>query len=137
MKNTIKLCLAFALAIPLAACSENNAATSAVKDATAKATAGIDSMKAEVSKMAEGSMVEVNKSIDELKTKAAGLTGDKKTEVDGLLKNIMTKKDDIMKMLGDVKGMGAGAGFDDMKNKIMGAIPELKKMIEAAMAKLK
>jgi hypothetical protein len=137
MKHSIKLCLALALAIPLAACSENNAATTAMKDATAAAGSAVDSMKAEVSKMAEGSMVEVNKQIGDLQTKAAGLTGEKKTEAEGLIKNIVAKKDDIMKMLGDMKGMGAGAGLDGMKSKIMGAIPELKKMITDAMAKMK
>lgn len=137
MKHTTKISLALLLALPLAACGENKAASSAVKDAVGSATAGIDAMKTELSKMTDGSMGEITKSIDELKSKASGLTGEKKTEVEGLIKNITSKKDEIMKMIGDVKGMSDGAGFAGMKDKITNAIPELKKMIEAAMAKLK
>jgi vacuolar-type H+-ATPase subunit H len=136
MKNLIKICFALALTLPFAACSENNAAN-AVKDATAKAAEGVDKMKAEFAKLSEGQLGEVTKSITELQSKAASATGEKKTEVDGMLKNIMAKKDELMKMMGDVKGMAAGAGFDGMKDKLTNGIADLKKMVEAAMAKLK
>lgn len=136
MKNSSKLCLALLLALPLAACGEKSAADT-MKGAASSATAKIDEMKASFTKLTEGQMGDVTKSIEELTSKASTLTGDKKTEVDGLLKNIMTKKDDLMKMFTDMKGMAGGAGFDGMKDKLTNGIGELKKLVEAAMAKLK
>lgn len=127
MKNTIQFCLAFALAIPLAACSENKAAPNTMKDAADKVSSSVDSMKAEVSKMTEAPMAEANKQISELQTKAASLKGDGKAKLETMIKNITAKKDDIMKMIGDMKGA-------DMKDKIMNNITELKKMITEAFA---
>ncbi|MDZ4773449.1 MAG: hypothetical protein SGI72_09985 [Planctomycetota bacterium] len=127
MKNTIQFCLALALAIPLAACSENKAGTSTMKDAADKVSAGVDSMKAEVSKMTEAPMAEAGKQISELQTKAANMTGEGKTKLEGMIKSITAKKDDIMKMMGDMKGA-------DIKDKIMNNITELKKMITEAFA---
>ena len=126
MKNSIKLSLALALAIPLAACGENKAAPSVIKDAAAK----VEGAAGDLAKMADAPMAELTKSIGDLSSKASSLTGEKKTEVEGMIKNIMAKKDELMSM---TKDMGAAG----MKDKFTNGVAEIKKLIDAAMAKLK
>lgn len=126
MKHSTKICLALALAIPLAACSENKAAGTGMKDAAAK----VEGAAGDMAKMADAPMAEVTKSISELSSKAAAATGEKKTEVEAMIKNIMAKKDELMKMVPDLSAAG-------MKEKFTNGVAEIKKMIEAAMAKLK
>ena len=138
MKPTNKLLLAALLALPLAACGENNAATNARQDAAGSATAAFDKVKEEAGKMFDGQLGDVGKQVTELQSKASSLTGEKKTEVDGLLKEIVAKKDGLMKMFGDMKGLtSGGANFDGMKEKLTSGIAEIKKLIETAMAKMK
>lgn len=137
MKNTIKLCLALLVALPLAACSENNAATNAVKDAAASATAAVDKLKGEFGKVFDGDMAGITKSISELQSKAGSLTGEKKTEVDGLMKQITSKKDELTKMFGDMKSMTDTNAFTSMKDKLTNGVGEIKKLIDTAMSKLK
>mgnify|MGYP001170223475 CR=1 FL=1 len=138
MKTTMKLALALTLSLPLAACGENNAAETkeANKGAMGALAEKAGEMKDSAMKMFDGQIGDVSKSIDELKSKSASLTGEKKTEIDGLIKNIMAKKDEVMKMIGDLKGMD-GSALEGLKTKINEAIPALKKMVDEAMAKLK
>lgn len=135
MKNQTKLCLALVLALPLAACGEKKAADS-MKDAASAATSKIEDIKASFAKMTEGQMGDISKSISDLQSKAASLTGEKKAELDGLIKNIAAKKGDLVKMFDDAKGL-TGDGFEKMKEKLATGIDEIKKMIDSAMAKLK
>lgn len=138
MNTTTKLLFAAVLALPLAACGENNAATNAVKDVAGSATAAFDQAKEAAGKLFDGQLGDVGKQITELQSKASSLTGEKKTEVDGLIKQITSKKDDLMKMFGDMKGLtSGGANFDGMKDKLTNGIAEIKKLIETAMSKLK
>lgn len=140
MKSMIQLGLALALALPVTvACSENKAASpaDALKGASEAAKGKFDEVKAAFAKATEGQMGDVGKQIDEIKKKAEGLSADKKTEIDALVKNIVAKKDELMKMFGDMKSAGEGAGFDGLKSKLEGGIGELKKLIETAMSKLK
>lgn len=139
MKITTKLALVLTAVLPLAACSENQAANGekGAGGAMSAMTAKLDDLKSAATKMFDGQLGDATKSIDELKSKAAALTGDKKTEVEGLLKAILAKKDDVMKMIGDLKGLTDTAGLDGMKGKIGDAMAALKKMIEDAMAKAK
>ncbi|MBL8858157.1 MAG: hypothetical protein JNL28_06630 [Planctomycetes bacterium] len=126
MNSTTKISLALALALPLAACGENKAAPSVVKDAAGKVEGAVG----DVAKMAEAPLAEVTKSISELTTKAASLTGEKKTELEGLIKNITAKKDELMNMTKDMSAAG-------VKEKFNAGLADLKKMVEAAMAKVK
>lgn len=127
MKNTTKLVLALSLAFPLAACSENSAASNTMKDAANKTAAAAESMKADITKMMETPMADASKSISDLQHKAATMTGDAKTKLDAMIKNIIAKKDEIMKMASELQG-------SDIKEKITNGINELKKMISEAMA---
>jgi hypothetical protein len=127
MKNTTKLVLALTLLVPLAACSENKAASNTMKDAADKTMAAAESMKAEIAKMTEAPMAEASKSIADLEKKAAAMSGDGKAKLETMIKNIIAKKDDIMKMASQLQG-------SDIKEKITSGINELKKMISDAMA---
>jgi hypothetical protein len=127
MKNTTKLVLALTLLVPLAACSENKAASNTMKDAADKTMAAAESMKAEIAKMTEAPMAEASKSIADLEKKAAAMSGDGKAKLETMIKNIIAKKDDIMKMASQLQG-------SDIKEKITSGINELKKLISDAMA---
>ena len=154
MKNIVKMSLALALVVPFASCNKEGSsstanaagkvtaeatkgATEAAKGATDATKAKFDEMKTSFAKATEGSMGDVSKQIDEIKKKAEALTGEKKTEFEGLVKSITAKKDELVKMFSDMKGMSEGAGVTEMKGKLEMGMADLKKMVEAAMAKLK
>lgn len=122
MKNPIKICLALALALPLAACGENKAAQTTMKDAGSAVAAGWETVKAEAVKATD----EASKSLGELETKASAMTGEAKTKLDAMIKSIKAKKDEIAK-LSEEKTEAAGA-------KLKTAIADLKKMINDATA---
>jgi hypothetical protein len=126
MKNTTRLVLALTLALPLAGCGENKAASNAMKEGADKVSATAESMKAEIKKLTDPAVAEASKAIEDLEKKASTMTGEAKTKMDSTIKSIAAKKDEIVKM--------ANEQGEDVKAKITKGIDELKKMIHDATA---
>ncbi len=98
--------------------------------------AGQREQKDEYQKKAEATLKELNRKVEELKSKAVELQGDAKKEFDQQLKNLKKKQQTANRRLDKLKS-ASDKTWQDLKSKTDSAMKELEKLYDRVASKFK